>query len=51
MTQNDLASRVGVARQTIVAVENAKYFPTLELAFKIAEVFDVNIEAVFTYEP
>lgn len=51
MTQKDLAGRVGVTRQTIVAIENSKYFPTLELAFKIAEVFDVNIEAVFTYDP
>jgi len=51
MTQKDLADKAGVTRQTIVAIENAKYFPSLELAFKIAEVFDVNIEAVFTYVP
>lgn len=50
MTQKELASKVDVTRQTIVAIENAKYSPTLELAFKIAEVFDTNIEAVFSYE-
>ena len=51
MTQKELASRVGVTRQTIVAIENAKYSPTLELAFKIANVFDSNIETVFEYDP
>lgn len=51
MTQKELASKVGVTRQTIVAIENSKYSPTLELAFKIAEVFNVNLEAVFTYDP
>lgn len=49
MTQKELAARVGVTRQTIVAIENAKYSPTLELAFKIAAVFDSNIEDVFQY--
>jgi len=49
MTQKDLAERVGVTRQTIVAIENAKYFPTLELAFKIADVFEEDIETVFSY--
>jgi len=51
MTQKDLATKVGVTRQTIVAIENSKYSPTLELAFKIAAVFETNIEAVFTYDP
>lgn len=51
MTQKELAKRVGVTRQTIVAIENAKYSPPLEMAFKIAEVFDVKLEAVFTYVP
>ena len=51
MTQRDLAARVGVTRQTIMAIENAKYSPTLELAFKIAEVFRVDIESVFSYDP
>ena len=51
MTQKELAARVGVTRQTIMAIENAKYSPTLELAFKIAAVFETSVEAVFTYEP
>lgn len=50
MTQKELAARVGVTRQTIVAIENAKYSPTLELAFKIAREFDTGVEDVFTYE-
>ncbi len=50
MTQKTLAEKVGVTRQTIVAIENAKYSPTLELAFKIATVFNTNIEAVFQHE-
>ncbi len=49
MTQKELAIKVGVSRQTIVAIENSKYSPTLDLAFKIAEVFEENIESVFTY--
>lgn len=50
MTQKDLAQKVGVTRQTIVAIENAKYSPTLELAFKIATAFDTPLEEVFIYE-
>ena len=50
MTQAELAKRVGVTRQTINALEAAKYNPSLELAFKIAEVFDVGVEEVFSYE-
>lgn len=50
MTQKDLAQIAGVTRQTIVAIENAKYSPTLELAFKIARAFDKPLEEVFTYE-
>lgn len=49
MTQKDLAEIVGVTRQTIVAVEKAKYSPSLELAFRIAHVFDVPLEEVFLY--
>ena len=49
MTQKDLAEAVGVTRQTIVAIENAKYSPTLELAFKIARAFDKPLEEVFHY--
>lgn len=51
MTQKDLAEKVGVTRQTIVAIEAAKYSPTLELAFKIARAFDQPLERVFFYGP
>ena len=51
MTQKDLAERVGVTRQTIVAIESAKYSPSLELAFRIAHVFGVPLEEVFSYDP
>ncbi len=51
MTQQELADRVGVTRQTIHAIEAAKYAPSLELAFRIARVFDVPLEEVFQYEP
>lgn len=51
MTQQDLAERIGVTRQTIIAIENAKYSPTLELAFQIAEVFGKPLSEIFTYEP
>ncbi|NLZ90228.1 MAG: helix-turn-helix transcriptional regulator, partial [Clostridiales bacterium] len=50
MTQQQLADLVGVTRQTILAVENGKYSPTLELAFTIARVFDKPLEEVFSYE-
>jgi putative transcriptional regulator len=49
MTQQELADETGVTRQTIVAIENGKYFPTLELSFRIAHVFGQPIEEVFTY--
>lgn len=49
MTQGELAKRVGCTRQTINAIEAAKYGPSLELAFKIADVFEVGIERVFQY--
>jgi len=51
MTQKELAEKVGVTRQTIVAIENSKYSPSLELAFRIAFVFDSPLEEVFSYEP
>lgn len=51
MTQKELAEKVGVTRQTIVAIENAKYSPSLELAFRIAFVFDSPLEEVFSYDP
>ena len=50
MTQRELARRTGCTRQTINAIEAAKYGPSLELAFRIAEVFGVGIEDVFKYE-
>jgi len=50
MTQQELAKRTGVTRQTIVAIENGKYSPTLELAFRIAHVFGVKLEDVFSCE-
>ncbi|MCA9890688.1 MAG: helix-turn-helix transcriptional regulator [Anaerolineae bacterium] len=51
MTQQELARQVGVTRQTIVAIENAKYSPSLEVAFRIALVFGVPLEDVFSYGP
>jgi putative transcriptional regulator len=51
MTQKELADTVGVSRQTIVAIEKGKYSPSLELAFKIALVFDKPLTDVFSYEP
>jgi len=49
MTQQELADRTGVTRQTIVAIENGKYFPSLELAFRIAHTFNVQLSDVFIY--
>ncbi len=49
MTQEDLAQNVKVTRQTINAIENEKYDPSLELAFKFAKLFKVSIEDIFTY--
>lgn len=50
MTQEELADKVGVTRQTIIAIEKNKYVPSLELAFKIAEVFNETIEKIFQYQ-
>jgi putative transcriptional regulator len=49
MTQADLADRVGVTRQTIIAIEQGKYSPTLEMAFRIARVFRLPLDEVFQY--
>ena len=49
MTQADLADRVGVTRQTIIAIEQGKYSPSLEVAFQIARVFRVPLDEVFQY--
>jgi putative transcriptional regulator len=51
MTQQELAKNIGVTRQTIIAIESRKYSPTLELAFKIADVFQVPLEEIFQYKP
>ena len=50
MTQQELAKAVKVSRQTIVAIEKGKYSPSLEVAFKIADVFNVSIADVFSYQ-
>lgn len=50
MTQEQLADRVGVTRQTIIAIEAGKYAPSLTLAFRIARAFTVPIDQVFQYE-
>jgi putative transcriptional regulator len=47
-SQGELASRIGVSRQTINAIEQEKYDPSLPLAFKLAQVFSLPIEAIFT---
>ena len=49
MTQADLAQRIGVTRQTIIAIEQGRYSPSLEMAFQIARVFKVPLEDVFQY--
>lgn len=51
MTQAELAEKVGVTRQTIIAMEQEKYSPSLELAFRIAQVFGAALEEVFSYDP
>ena len=50
MTQQELAQKVGVTRQTIIAMEQGKYSPSLELAFHIALAFGVPLEEVFSYD-
>jgi len=50
MTQQELADKVGVTRQTILAIEAGKYAPSLPLAFRIARAFSASVEDVFTYE-
>jgi putative transcriptional regulator len=50
MTQQELADAIGVTRQTVIAIEGDKYSPSLETAFRIAEVFGVPLEQVFQYE-
>ena len=50
MTQKSLADAIGVSRQTVVAIEKGKYSPSLEVAFKIADIFSMNLEQVFQYQ-
>ena len=50
MTQQKLADKAGVTRQTIIAIESGRYAPSLPLAFKIARTFGLSIEDVFQYE-
>ena len=49
LTQAELAERVGVTRQTIIAIEQGRYSPSLEMAFQIARVFEVPLDEVFQY--
>lgn len=49
MTQAELADRIGVTRQTVIAIEQGRYSPSLEMAFRIAHVFGVGLDAVFQY--
>ena len=51
MTQKELATRIGVSRQTVNAIEGNKYPPSLEVAFRIAYIFDTTVEHVFEFEP
>jgi len=51
MTQEELAGKVGVTRQTIIAIEKGKYAPSLELAFRISRAFKEKVENVFQYQP
>lgn len=51
MTQSELATRVGVSRQTILSLEACRYSPSLELAFRIAQEFQLPLEEVFSYSP
>ncbi|HUU08089.1 MAG TPA: helix-turn-helix transcriptional regulator [Dehalococcoidales bacterium] len=50
MTQEELANRAGCTRQTIIALEQGKYTPSISLAFQIARAFGVTLEEVFQYE-
>ena len=50
MTQQDLADLIYVTRQTVIAIEGDKYSPSLEVAFRIAHVFNVPLDQVFQYE-
>ena len=51
MTQQELADAIGVTRQTVIAIELDKYSPSLEVAFRIASIFNTPLEQVFQYDP
>ena len=50
LTQEQLADKIGVSRQTVIAIESDKYLPSLRLAFKIARLFKVKVEDIFGYD-
>jgi len=50
MSQQELADKAGVTRQAIISIEKGAYYPSLELAFKIARVFNAGVEDVFSFE-
>jgi putative transcriptional regulator len=50
MTQAELAQRIGVTRQTVIAIEQGRYSPSLDMAFQIAHAFDVPLDEVFQYQ-
>ena len=50
MTQQELADQAGISRQTVIALEQGKYYPSLELAFRLAHIFGVSVEQVFAYQ-
>ncbi len=51
MTQQALAERAGITRQTVIAIEAGKYAPSLDVAFRLARVFGLKVDEVFSYQP
>jgi len=51
MTQQELADQVGITRQTVIALEKEKFYPSLALAFRISRLFGLTLEQVFCFEP
>lgn len=49
LTQEELAEKIGITRQTVIAIESGKYLPSLGLAFRLARLFKVNIEDIFSF--
>ena len=50
LTQEELADGLGISRQSVIAIEKGRYYPSLKLAFRIAQFFNCNIEDIFYYE-